>query len=80
MRTFACLVVFTQSSVVAADRLIQAGRVLVVLQIHATEEEKEEEENEEEEEELSLFKTSNYSKLISSLNSVTSQKTRLFNF
>ena len=40
MRTFACLVVFTQSSVVAADRLIQVGRVLVDLQIHAMEEEK----------------------------------------
>jgi hypothetical protein len=42
---------------VAADRLIQAGRVLVDLQIQAMEEETEEEE--EEEEELLSFETSN---------------------
>jgi len=61
---------------VAADRLIQAGRVLVDLQIQAMEEEKEEEE---EEEELLSFETSNYSKQVYSLHSVTSQATRLLN-
>jgi len=59
---------------VAADRLIQAGCVLVDLQIQAMEEEKGE--DEEEEEELLSFETSNYSKLVYSLHSVTSQATR----
>jgi len=60
---------------VAADLLIQAGCVLVDLQIQAMEEEK----GEKEEEELLSFETSNYSKLVYSLHSVSSQATRLLN-
>ena len=59
----------------AADLLIQAGCVLVDLQIQAMEEEK----GEKEEEELLSFETSNYSKLVYSLHSVSSQATRLLN-